>query len=358
MNKFDRCAPLMTHTEELFLDDLISMLDDTLISTDVDAGQLVFQPKIPWCDKISSEFIDNNNLLSNTSCNTSDITSFACSFSNFIRRLFALYIILMSWRIRNDPLKCVIDLARIKTMTTMMTKYMDLNARVKRMDVTAFSSSVIQARLDLLKYVVPRRPSQSYLECIMDILRMWVCKTRLKNHCSGKKTYPITRIREAKQSDTMSGFVWVNPIHKKRWGRLLNTGATPRRIRNAPCRGHGPPDDTDWVHCYLMGKYIKDIPTDTTTYYRQKNPSHESAMTIYSKQYNDKNWYGTAMTAWKFEYDTYSTDQFYHDYHMGYITNQQRRVLSNKTRKTRAMSEFYRKKYLLNISQYERKTGK
>ena len=267
------------------------------------------------------------------------------------RSLGIMFEIILAWRSVYNTERFALRVLSSNTTLTLANKYLLLTKRIKRLDVTAFSSNVISARIDLMKYVVPTKPASTCLHRIQDCMRGWICKVRLRKHRQGVRSYPVHRIRCSKVPSVLSGITWVNPKNMKQFGRHLAIGGPKRRISNAPSNSRGRPTDADWVHCYLTGQYIRgNYGTSTGTRFEENYPkSHKRASAKYRKHLSEENWYELTKTAWAFEFNTYGTEQFYHDYHMGDMYDSQRNCLSLATRATRLVSEGYRKRYVANI---------
>lgn len=271
---------------------------------------------------------------------------------SLIRRIASLYYLLQGWKRQLAPIRQALALARLRAIVKLAKHFVTLRTRVRNMDVQAFNSGVINFKLDLLKFAAPRPPTQDAIQVVRQCLRGWVCRRRYHQHRTGIRVYPLQRVRYPRGT---SGFTWVNPKHKARWGRLLAMRSTlPSRVRNKPARGHGPPQHNDWVHCMLTGRYVLSAAAE------KRHPQHAKRLayraTKYRRCVEQRDWFGVAKSSWKYEYRTYQTAQFYHDYHMGDILDgTTMRPICQATRPRRDASEAYRIMYLRNIEYYEKK---
>ncbi len=275
---------------------------------------------------------------------------------SLIRRIASLFYLLQGWKRQLAPIRQALTLARLRAVVRLAKHFVALRTRVQNMDVQAFNSGVIQYKLDLLKFAAPRPPAATAIQCVRHCLRGWVCRRRIRLHNAGIRAYPVQQVRYSRGS---SGFTWVNPKHRRRWGHLIAMNNTlPSRIANKPTRGHGPPQQNDWVHCMLTGRYVlSDNAAEKRGAKYMK--SHRDRVAQYRECMASRDWYRLAKTAWKYEYHTYHTENFYHDYHMGDILDAvTRRPLCQSTRARRDASHIYRTNFLHNIEVYEERMAR
>ena len=274
---------------------------------------------------------------------------------SLIRRVASLFYLVQGWKHQLSPLRKALTVAKMRAVLTLAKNQVALRTQVLNMDVTAFNSGVIGFKLNLLKYATPRPPSHNAMQCVRNCLRSWVCRRRLKLHRTGVRVYPVQQVRYGRSTH---GFTWVNPKQKGKWGRMLAIKSTlPSRIANKPTRGHGAPTSSDWIHCMLTGRYVLSQEA------LQRRPLVASRMEYRCKRYTSclmrHDWSGVAKSAWKYEYRTYKTEDFYHDYYMGDVLDATTlRPLCEMTRSRRDMSQVYRDRYLHNIEVLQRMCAK
>ena len=273
-----------------------------------------------------------------------------------MRRVVSVAHLVAALRFRHSPRAHTIDLARMHATLRLARRFMSLRDRVRRMDAQVISSGFVSFKLDLLKYAAPKRPIENHLRVVQNCLRGWVGRFRLRQHRAGVRAYPLHRIRYG-ASAPAAAFTWVNPRHKRRWGRLLAGNYTlARRVPNMPTRPCGPPEPTDWTHRYLTGSYAL---TRESAHAKNVARTHASASRAYRRHLESRDWLRVRQTAWKFEYETYTTADFYHDYHMGNVVDARTRcVLNQTTRARRRGAHAYQASYLNAIRAYERRMRK
>ena len=238
-------------------------------------------------------------------------------------------------------------LPRLQTTARLAHTLIDLRTRVRAMDVSVVSSSSVEFFLDLLKFAVPKKPACSSMVVVRRCLSRWVCRRRFLRHRSGAASYPLHRVRYREATRRASLFTWVNPRHKRRWASLQSAEySLPPRVPNMAACGRAPPDESGWIHRYLTGAL-----RTTAALSAKRAEAHASAARAYRAHYAARDWAALAQTAWKFEYQTYATDAYYHDHHMGYIVDAATgSALNSLTRARRVQAQAYQARYLRNIN--------
>lgn len=290
-----------------------------------------------------------DNVIVPAPCTPVVYTDTVAQLSAATRSLTIMFDIICAWRSAYNPRRFAMRAMGSDATLKIVNKYLSLRGRVRNLDATAFSSNVITVKLDLMNYVTPKKPSTTSLHVLQDLVRTWICKTRLRKHKQGVRKYPIHRFRK-----NTCGFVWVNPKHMKRFGGMMSLGLARRRASNMPAHAREKPTNADWVHCYLTRQYIRGRHDAHDMFVEDYPDSHKRASVRYNQQLQAKDWYGVTKTAWRFEYQTYGTDQFYHDVHMEHIYDRNLTCLSRRTRASQNNSRNYRKRYMENIEYLER----
>lgn len=287
-------------------------------------------------------------------CPATAAAAATASAPDALRRLYALYHLTAAMLRRYGGRTQTLDCARLQAVTGLARRFISLQNRVRRMEVNVISSGVVTLKLDLMKYVAPRRPIETYMSTVTEALRGWVCRHRMRQHRNGTRAYPLHRIRYSDPNSSLSGFTWINPKHRRRWGRLLIRDSTKNRVPNMPTHAR-PPSTEDWVHMYLTGQYLMTSNSKIAS----SLPEHRSAAKAYNQHLLAGDWLRLTQTAWKFEYETYLTRDFYHDFHMGFIIDRNtRRVANQMNRVRRVRAQEYQNEYLRRIRIYERALNK
>ena len=364
----NRTTTLPSFRDPSLLADYLKILNSTIQYGRSPQGQITtaFTPVAPEVDEVEVDDVEVDEVevdrlvvqpqkdyrVASASDSSTDTT---VKLGTACRSLCVIIEIISAWRSFYNLDHYAMRILGASTTTKITNQLLSLRQRVRRLDVTAFSSNVIHARLDLMKYVTPKRPSCKYLHQIQDCMRGWICRVRLRKHRQGVRAYPIHRIRRPGSSISMSGFTWVNPKNMKRFGHLLSIGSNKRRMSNMPKRARARPTNADWVHCYLTGKYLRGKHTTGSSLFESDFPkSHSKASSKYKKYLKAQDWYSVTKTAWEFEFNTYNTERFYHDYHMGNMYDSNFNCMALKTRTTRRRSEIYRQQYVSNIDYFDK----
>ena len=355
----NRNVPYNMYKKYGLLDDIESIYDSGVISSQVPKGALI--DSCTYVPYIEQDIIEDNvtnvqdsSIYENTIIPETNATLESDILVKSIHKLFILSVLLEEWRIKFSTFRQTISIARINEVIKLSNKYLGLHRRVNNMNVPAFSSNKVNATLDIMKYVKPIYPTSIYMKIICSGLRKWICVSRMRKHKSGYRIYPVNRIRETCNANRVSGFTWVNPQYAKKWGSLLydnNKYDISNRIANKPTSNVHPPDEYDWVHRYLMGYYnYSSLKPDDALVIKRR---YDIIRKNYQFHIGNKNYITANQIAWDFEYNTYTTEDFYHDYHMGNIVNLYGRTACNFTRKSRVFSMIYSNKYNGNVNYYK-----
>ena len=275
---------------------------------------------------------------------------------NAIRKLYLMRFLIFNWKNQNSVLKHSIALKKQREVINLAYRFFSLTERVKQMSTCAISSGVVQLRLDLLKYAIPKRPCDCHIKTIQNCLKSWICRHRMRQHKKHVRNYPVKQLRYLTPT-AGTGFIWVNPNFKKRWGGLMmDDYELPRTYPNYHPR-NVPPDSNDWVYNYLSGNYILSEKsakyTENTLRYHQRIASDY----VYYRDRHD--WVNMNRIGWKFEFETYSTSDFIHDYKMSFMLDSTSgKPLCNATRSARLAARAYQQQYLHTIGKYVRMVRK
>ena len=238
-----------------------------------------------------------------------------------------------------------VELLKLKVTSDLAKKLLTTQTRIKQMDVTSFTGVVLQAKLDVFKYVKPSRPTNESTEVISQFLTACACRYRYRKY---KQTgqYPFDRIRYSRDN-RVGQVTWANKskrrafdlIQRKR--NLVVTNNIPQVARKV----HG---NDDWTHQYLMGR-LYNINGESLVETRH----HEKQMLEYRELLKANDYLKATQMRYRVSNTIYTYSDYTHDYHMGNICDASGNQLCRRTQMSLANSIRYQNRYLQIIENFE-----